>query len=127
MNLKIIFGLSALVLLFGAVSTSNHYAFALDKSTNKQYFLNKDLQSIMNDYKIAVTKAKADLLSSVKKANADAKLAVQKGIPIDEINAATKTMITKAKAELKLDIQKAKAEAKAALMQLKATVDGNKT
>lgn len=79
----------------------------------------------MNDYKIAVAKAKAELLSSIKKANTDAKLAVQKGIPMDEINAATKTTIAKAKAELKLDIQKAKAEAKTALMQLKAAVDGN--
>ena len=115
MNLKTISSLSVLVLLFGVVSASNHYAFALDKSTNEQYFLNKDLQSIMNDYKVAVVKAKADLLSSVKKANTDAKLAVQKGIPIDEINAATKVTIAKAKAELKLDIQKAKAEAKAAV------------
>jgi hypothetical protein len=125
MNLKTISGLSVLVLLFGVVSSSNHYAFALDKSTNEQYLLKKDLQSIMNDYKIAVAKAKAELLSSIKKANTDAKLAVQKGIPMDEINAATKTTIAKAKAELKLDIQKAKAEAKTALMQLKAAVDGN--
>ena len=124
MNLKAISGFSILVLLFSVVGASNHYAFALDKSTNAQYSLNKDIQSIMNDYKVAVAKAKAELLSSVKKANVDAKLAVQKGIPIDEINAATKATISKAKAELKLDIQKAKADAKAALMQLKATVDG---
>jgi len=126
MNLKTISGLSILVLLLGVVSSSNHSAFALEKSTSEQYILKKSLQSIMTDYKVAVTKAKAELLSSIKKANSDAKLAVQKGIPMDAINAATKTTIAKAKAELKLDIQKAKAEAKAALMQLKTAVDNNK-
>ena len=124
MNLKAIFGLSALVLLLGVVSSNYHTAFALD--TNEQYILKKDLRSIMDDFKAAVGKAKAELLSSVEKANSDAKLAVQKGIPIDEINAATKSTITKARAELKLDIQKAKADAKTALLQLKAAVDKNK-
>ena len=123
MNLKAIFGLSALVLLLGVVSSNYHTAFALD--TSEQLLLKKDLRTIMNDYKAAVAKAKAGLLSSIKKANADAKLAVQKGIPMDEINAATKTTIAQAKAELKLDIQKAKAEAKTALLQLKAAVDKN--
>ena len=124
MNLKAIFGLSALVLLLGVVISNHHTAFALD--TNEQYILKKDLRSIMDDFKAAVGKAKAELLSSVEKANSDAKLAVQKGIPIDEINAATKSTIAKARAELKLDIQKAKADAKTALLQLKAVVDKNK-
>ena len=96
MNLKAISSLSILVLLLGVSSSSYHLAFALE-NTNDQSILKKDLQSIMNDYKAAVTKAKADLLSS----------------------------IAKAKAELKLDIQKAKVEAKAALIQLKAAVDKN--
>ena len=65
------------------------------------------------------------MISSIEKANADAKIAAQKGIPIDEINTVTKTTIAKARAELKLDIQKAKADAKIALLQLKATVDKN--
>lgn len=125
MNLKAISGLSILVLLLGITSSSYHTAFALD--TNEQPILKKDLRSIMNDYKAAVAKAKAGLLSSIEKANADAKLAVQKGIPMDEINTVTKTTIAKARAELKLDIQKAKAEAKLALIQLKAAIDKNKT
>ena len=125
MNLKVISGLSVLVLLLGVASSSYHLAFALE-STNEQTILKKGVQSIMNDYRIAVEKAKSDLLSSIVKANTDAKLAIQKGIPVDEINTVTKSTIAKAKAELKLDLQKAKAEAKTALMQLKATVDKNK-
>ena len=124
MNLKVASCLSILVLLLGVASSSYHTAFALD--TSEQLLLKKDLRSIMDDFKAAVGKAKAELLSSVEKANSDAKLAVQKGIPIDEINAATKSTIAKAKAELKLDIQKAKADAKTALLQLKAAVDKNK-
>ena len=123
MNLKMASCLSILVLLLGVASSSYHTAFALD--TSEQLLLKKDLRTIMNDYKAAVAKAKAGLLSSIKKANADAKLEVQKGIPMDEINAATKTTIAQAKAELKLDIQKAKAEAKTAFLQLKAAVDKN--
>ena len=125
MNLKAIFGLSVLVLLLGVVSSSYHTAFAFD--ANEQSLLKKNLKSIMDDYKAAVAKAKAELLSSIKKANADAKLAVQKGISMDEINTVTKSTIAKARAELKLDIQKAKADAKIALLQLKAAVDKNNT
>lgn len=123
MNLKVISGLSILVLLFGVASSNHHTAFALD--TNEQSALKNDLRSIMSDYKVAVSKAKANLISSIEKANADAKIAAQKGISIDEINTVTKTTIAKARAELKLDIQKAKADAKTALLQLKAAVDKN--
>ena len=125
MNLKAISGISVLVLLLGVASSSYHLAFALE-NTNEQSLLKKGIQSIMDDYKIAVAKAKSDLLSSIVKANTDAKLAIQKGIPIDEINPVTKTTIAKAKAELKLDLQKAKVDAKTALLQLKAAVDKNK-
>jgi len=123
MNLKIASGISIMVLLLGVTSSSYHTASAL--GTNDSAILKKDLRVIMNDYKASIEKAKAELLFSVKKANADAKLAVQKGMPMDEINAATKATIAKARADLKLDIQKAKAEAKAALFQLKAAVDKN--
>ena len=123
MNLKAISAISIIVLLLGITSSSSHTAIAL--GTNDSLILKKDLRLIMNDYKATVTKAKADLLSSIKKANADAKLAVQKGIPMDEINTATKATIAKARADLKLDILKAKAEAKAALLELKAAVDKN--
>lgn len=125
MNPKAISSLSILVLLLGVASSSYHLAFALE-NTNEQSLLKKGVQSIMDDYKVAVAKAKSDLLSSIVKANTNAKLAIQKGIPIDEINTVTKTTIIKAKTELKLDLQKAKAEAKTALMQLKAAVDKNK-
>lgn len=123
MNLKAISGISIAVLLLGITSSSSHVALAL--GTNDSLILKKDLRLIMNEYKATVTKAKAELLSSIKKANAEAKLAVQKGIPMDEINAATKATIAKARADLKLDIQKAKVEAKAALLELKAVVDKN--
>ena len=123
MNLKAISAISIVVLLLGITSSSSHTALAL--GTHDSLILKKDLRLIMNEYKATVTKAKADLLSSIKKANADAKLAVQKGIPIDEINTATKATIAKARADLKLDILKAKAEAKAALLELKAAVDKN--
>lgn len=123
MNLKTASGVSIMVLLLGVASSSYHTASAL--GTNDSITLKKDLRVIMNDYKANIDKAKAELLFSIKKANADAKLAVQKGIPMDEINAVTKATIAKARADLKLDIQKAKAEAKAALLQLKAAVDKN--
>ncbi|HSB57598.1 MAG TPA: hypothetical protein VLD38_07310 [Nitrosopumilaceae archaeon] len=123
MDLRAISGISIVILLLGITSSSSHVALAL--GTDDPLILKKDLKLIMKEYKAAVTKAKAELISSIKKANADAKLAVQKGIPMDEINAATKATIAKARAELKLDIQKAKIEAKAALLELKAAVDRN--
>ena len=124
MNLKVISGISIVVLLLGITSSSYHTAFAL--GTNESLILKKDLRVIMNDYKATVDKAKAELLSSIKKANTNAKLAVQKGIPMDEINKVTKATIAKARADLKLELQKAKTEAKATLLQLKAAVDKNK-
>jgi len=123
MNLKTISGISIVVLLLGVVSSSNHAAYA--SGTNDSIILKKDLRLIMNDYKAALDKAKAEFLSSIKKANDAAKLSVQKGIPMDEINAVTKATIAKARADLKLDIQKAKTEAKTVLLQLKAAVDRN--
>ncbi|MGI0008386.1 MAG: hypothetical protein ACRD92_02060 [Nitrosopumilaceae archaeon] len=123
MNLKTVSGISNVVLLLGVASSSHHITSAL--GTNDSIILKKDLRLIMDDYKATIDKAKAQLLSSIKKANADAKLAVQKGIPMDEINAVTKATIAKARADLKLDIQKAKAEAKVTLLQLKAAVDRN--
>ena len=123
MNLKTISGISIVVLLLGVVSSSNHAAYA--SGTNDSIILKMDLRLIMNDYKAALDKAKAEFLSSIKKANDAAKLSVQKGIPMDEINAVTKATIAKARADLKLDIQKAKTEAKTVLLQLKAAVDRN--
>lgn len=123
MNLKTISGIFIVVLLLGVVSSSNHAAYA--SGTNDSIILKKDLRLIMNDYKAALDKAKAEFLSSIKKANDAAKLSVQKGIPMDEINAVTKATIAKARADLKLDIQKAKTEAKTVLLQLKAAVDRN--
>lgn len=124
MNLKAAAGISIMVLLLGVTSSSYHTASAL--GTNDSIILKKDLRVIMNDYKASIDKAKAELLFSIKKANADAKLAVQEGVlSMDEINATTKATIAKARADLKLDIQKAKSEAKAALLQLKAAVDKN--
>lgn len=115
-----------MVLLLGVASSNYHLAFALE-STSEQSLLKKGVQTIMDDYKMAVAKAKSNLLSSIAKANTNAKLAIQKGLPIDEINTVTKKAIAQAKAELKLDLQKAKVEAKTALMHLKAAVDKNKS
>ena len=123
MNLKVISGISIIVLILGLAGSSSHNVYAID--TTESLVLKKDLKLIMNDYKVAIDKARAEFLSSIKKANHEAKLAVQKGIPMDEINELTKATITKARAELKLDIQKAKTEAKTVLLQIKAAVDRN--
>ncbi|MGQ0794696.1 MAG: hypothetical protein ACT4N5_00725 [Nitrosopumilaceae archaeon] len=124
MNLKVISGAFIVILILGISGSSFYNANALGR--NESIILKKDLKSIMNDYQLAIEKAREDFVASIKKANHDAKLAVKKGIPMDEINSATKSTISKARADLKLDIQQAKIEAKTMLLQLKAAVDRNK-
>ncbi len=82
-----------------------------------------DIKSIMDNYRKAIQKAQADFQAAVKKANADAKNAVLKGLPIDQINADSKSKIQNARVDLKASIDKARVDAKNALLQLKATID----
>jgi hypothetical protein len=123
MNLRVISGVFIVILMLGISGSSSYNANAL--SMNESIMLKKDLKSIMDDYQLAIEKAREDFVASIKKANYDAKLAVKGGIPMDEINSATKATISKARAELKFDIQQAKTEAKTMLLQLKAAVDRN--
>lgn len=124
MNLKIASFFSVMVLLLGITSVVNHSVFAVEDVQEKM-LLKKDLSSIMNDYKASILKARADLLKAIEKAKADAKDAVQNGIPMEKINAASKSSIDKAKTEFKLAIAKAKTDAKSALLQIKSAVDKN--
>jgi len=121
MNLRVISGAFIVILILGISGSSFYNAYAL--GTNESIILKKDLKSIMNEYQLAIEKAREDFVTSIKKANHDAKLAVKKGIPMDEINLATKATISKARADLKFDIQQARIEAKTMLLQLKAAVD----
>jgi hypothetical protein len=123
MRLRIISGIFVGILVLSITGSGfyNNNAFG----ENESVILKKDLKSIMDDYQMAIEKAREDFVASIKKANYDAKLAVKKGIPMDEINSATKATISKARADLKFDIQQAKTEAKTMLLQLKAVVDRN--
>ncbi len=119
MNLKIISSFSILVLLCGVILYAHNSASATPYPKN-------DIRSIMENYRVAIEKARADLLSSIGKANSDAKASIQKGIPTEQINAATKSSIDKARQDYKLAIQKAQVEAKFALHQIKLSIGQNK-
>ena len=82
-----------------------------------------DIKSIMENYRKAILKAQTDFQAAIKKANADAKDAVLKGLPIDQINADSKSKIQKARVDLKASIAEARVDAKNALLQLKAAID----
>lgn len=114
MQIKIV-GLALFAIIFISVGFSAH---ALATSSNT------DLYSIMETYQNKVEQAKVDFFDTVKKINADARDSVKKGIlPMDEINAKTKTAMQDAKDALRSAIQKAGEEAKDSLYQLKASVD----
>ena len=120
MNLKIASVFSMAVLLLGVTSVT-HSAFAIEDT--QKLLLKKDLSSIAHDYKMSILKAQADLIKAIEKANADAKDAVKKGVPMEKINAASKSYIDKARTDFKLAIAKAKADAKTTLLQIKSAVD----
>jgi hypothetical protein len=82
-----------------------------------------DIKSIMDNYRKAIQKAQADFQAAIKKVNADAKDAVLKGLPIDQINSDSKSKIQKARVDLKASIDKARVDAKNSLLQLKAAID----
>jgi hypothetical protein len=82
-----------------------------------------DIKSIMETYRKAILKAQSDFTAMVKKANTDAKDAVTKGLPMDKINADSKSTIQKARVDLKAAMDKARADAKSSLDRLKSTVD----
>lgn len=109
--------MATFVILLITVTMTNS-AFAEKSETSEN-----GLQTIMDNYRKAVQKAQADFLAAVDKANDDARNAIYKGLPIDQINANTKSAIEKAREDLKDAIQDARADAKAALLALKAEVD----
>ncbi len=80
---KCISSLSIVILTLDVVSSSYPSAFVI--RVDDQPMLKKDLRSIMDDYKSAVTKAKADLLSFIQKAKAEVKEALLRlKIAVDE-------------------------------------------
>lgn len=114
MRIKIL-GLVLFTTIFASVGFSTH-AMAISS--------NVDLYLIMETYQNKVEKAKADFFDAVKKINADARDSVKKGLlPMDEINAKTKTAMQDAKDTLRSAIQKAGEEARDSLYRLKASVD----
>ncbi|MBM3903860.1 MAG: hypothetical protein FJ357_01765 [Thaumarchaeota archaeon] len=82
----------------------------------------QEVQDIMTAYKKAIHKAQADFTTTVKKANEDARAAIAKGIPIDQINAESKATIAKARADLKAAKDTAQKETKENLSKLKAAI-----
>ena len=115
MNLKLISGFSILVLLLGITVYAHNSAYAATYPKN-------DIRSIMENYRIAIEKARTDLKSAIEKANSDAKASIQKGIPTEQINTVSKSSIEKAKQDYKLAIEKARAEAKFTLQQIKLSI-----
>lgn len=81
-----------------------------------------DLKSIMDTYKKTIEKAQADFLKAMKKSNTDAKAAIAKGVPTNEINANSKAAMLKAKAEYNAAKTKAQEAVKASLDQIKASI-----
>jgi Skp family chaperone for outer membrane proteins len=82
----------------------------------------QEVQDIMTADKKAIHKAQADFTAAVKKANEDARAAIAKGIPTDQINAESKAAIAKARADLKAAKDAAQKETKASLSKLKAAI-----
>lgn len=81
-----------------------------------------DVKSIMTAYQKAIHKAQTDFTATIKKANADAREAISKNIPTDQINAESKAAISKARADLKAAKDLAQKEAKNNLAKLKAAI-----
>ena len=109
MNLKTVSAFTILVLLLGLASFGTNHAFAQEQK-GQNSVLTKDLRQIYEDYKKTVNKARDDFSAAIKIAYADARDAIKKGLPIDQINAATKASIDKAIADMKNIIAKADLE-----------------
>ncbi|MFM7796100.1 MAG: hypothetical protein ACKO7N_04985 [Candidatus Nitrosotenuis sp.] len=109
--MKRLFALAAITMLLASVTMSGE-VFA-QKSGQQQ------VQDIMTAYKKAIFKAQSDFNAAVKKANESARAAIEKGIPIDKINADSKAAISKAREDLKVAKKTAQKEAKASLDKLK--------
>lgn len=119
MNLKLISGFSILVLLLSITAYAHNYAYAAP-------YLKNDIRSIMENYRIAIEKARADLRSAIEKANSDAKASIEKGIPTIQINVASKITIEKAWQDYKTALEKARSDAKLALYQIKLSIGSAK-
>lgn len=98
------------VLLLSVTLTNNSYAQKAPKN---------EIKVIAENYRKTVQKAHDDFLTAVKKANADARNAIGKGIPIDKINADSKDAIQKARDNMKSTIAKAQADVRDALQKIK--------
>lgn len=88
-----------------------------------QKYAKSDLQSIMDAYENAIQQARTDFVASIKKSNDDARAAVERGLPIDQINESSKEAIQKARDSLRAATLEAQKEARNSLLQLKAQID----
>ena len=82
----------------------------------------EEVQSIMTAYQKAINEAQKQFKAAIEKAQSDARSAIAKGIPTDQINAQSKATIAKAKIDLKAAKDLAQKEAKKSLEQLKTTI-----
>lgn len=106
--------IATIAVLLVSVIMANH-AFAEKSGAS-------DVKSIMAAYQKAVYQAQKDFTAAIKKANADARAAVGKGLPIDQINSESKAAIAKARADLKSAKDTAQKEARNGLDKLKASI-----
>lgn len=106
--------ISVIAVLLISVTLADH-AFAQKAGKD-------EIKNIMTSYQKAIYKAQKDFTDAIKKANTDARAAISKGLPTDQINAESKAAISKARADLKAAKDTASKEAKNSLAKLKATV-----
>mgnify|MGYP003345306480 CR=1 FL=1 len=113
MNRPLVAITTLLVLLASVTLVDNAFAQKLDRG---------DVKNIMTTYQKAIHKAQTDFTAAIKKANSDARDAISKNIPTDQINAESKAAISKARADLKIAKDMAQKEAKNNLAKLKAAI-----
>ncbi len=113
MNRPLVAITALLVLLASVTLADNVFAQKSDKV---------DVKSIMTTYQKAIHKAQTDFTAAIKKANSDAREAISKNIPTDQINAESKAAISKARTDLKIAKDMAQKEAKNSLAKLKAAI-----
>lgn len=106
--------IAVITVLLVSITIANE-AFAQKPAKN-------DIKSIMETYRKAILKAQSDFTATIKKANTDAREAVSKGLPIDQINADSKAAIQKARVDLKAAVDKARSDTKSSLAQIKAAI-----
>ena len=80
-----------------AVFTVLLLSITLANSSFAQQTTKNEIKVIAENYRKTIQKAHDDFLAAVKKANADARDEISKGVPIDKINADSKASIEKAR------------------------------